>query len=338
MTHVLSTRKHMRYGHAIAQRLRKHGHHVILTTREHPDTIDVMKMLGEQAEIVGKYDPESLATRLGASIERELQFYEMFKDDKPQVAISHGSVELCRIAFGLGIKNICTGDTTYVKANRLIVPLADTLIISKAIPKKIYRNYGAKNIVQYEGVDEVAWARPLKEEESESYEHPLIVARQTEFKASYIKGKDVTIDIAKKLTSLGNVLFLPRYTKEKIEGLTVPEEFVDSLSLVREADLVVSVGGTIAREAALQGTPSIVVPVLGRSYVNDYVSKKGFPLFEAKPSDVLKYAKKYLGRHVDVSEMLTELENPVDVIERIIQGMPNRRKKLETIKRQNQCN
>ena len=310
----------MRYGHAIAQRLRKHGHHVILTTREHPDTIDVMKMLGEQAEIVGRYDPASLATRLGASIERELQFYEMFKDDKPQVAISHGSVELSRIAFGLGMQSICTGDTTYVKANRLIVPLADTLIISKAIPKRIYRNYGAKNIVQFDGVDEVAWVRPLKgEKESERYGHPLIVVRQTEFKASYMKGTDVTVEIAKKLTSLGNVLLVPRYKKEKIEGLTVPEEFVDSLSLVGEADLVISVGGTIAREAALQGTPSIVVPILGRIYVNDYISKKGFPLFWAKPSDVLKYAKKYLGKHVDVTKSFAKLENPVDVIGRIIQ-------------------
>jgi len=315
----------MRYGHAIAQRLRKLGHHVALTTREHPDTINVMKTLGEQAEIVGKYAPASLATRLRASIERELQLYEMFKHDKPQVAISHGSVELSRIAFGLGMQSICTGDTTYTKANWLIVPLADTLIISKAIPKKIYRRYGAKKIVQFDGVDEVAWVQPLKGEESKRYEHPLIVVRQSEFKASYMNGTDVTVDIARQLTSLGNVLLLPRYKKEKIEGLTVPDGFVDSLSLVREADLVVGVGGTIAREAALQGTPSIVVPTLGWGYVNDYVSKKGFPLFKVKPSDVLKYAKRQLGGHRDVTELLAELENPVDAIGKIIEEIPRRK-------------
>jgi len=299
---------------------------MVLTTREHPDTTNVMTTLGERFEIVGKYDPTSLATRLRASIERELQFYEMFKDDKPHFAVSHGSVELCRTAFGLGVQIICTGDTTYAKANRLIVPLADTLIISKAIPKRIYRRYGARNIVQFDGVDEVAWVRPLKREESERYEHPLIVVRQMEFKASYMKGIDVTVDIAKKLTSLGNVLFLSRYKKEKIEGVTVPDGFVDSLSVVKEADLVISVGGTIAREAALQGTPSIVVPILGRIYGNDYISRKGFPLFKVKPSDVLKYAKKYLGRRMDVSEMLADLENPVDVIEAIIEGKPTIRK------------
>lgn len=313
------TGKHVRYGHAIAKRLRKLGHHMILTTREHLDTLNVMKTLGEQFRIIGKYDPTSLASRFRASMERELRFYEMFKDDKPDVAISHGSVELCRTAYGLGIPNICTGDTTYTKANRLIVPLADILIISKAIPKRLYQRYGAKNIVQFEGVDEVAWICPLKQEETEKYGHPLILVRQSEFKASYMKGMDVMVDIAKKLTQLGNVLFLPRYKKQRIEGVMVPEGFVDSLSLVREADLAVGVGGTIAREAALQGTPSIVVPILGWAHVNDYVARKGFPLFKVELPDILNYAKKHLGRHIDTNEMLAELENPVDVIETLME-------------------
>ena len=326
MTHVLEmgeatplpTRKHVRYGHAIAQRLRKLGHRMILTTRKHPDTLSVMNTLGERFEIIGKYDPTSLATRFRASIERELRFYEMFKNNNPHVAISHGSVELCRTAFALGVQNICTGDTIYTKANWLIVPLADTLLISKAIPKRIYQRYGAKNIVQFDGVDEVAWVRPSNQEGNGRYEHPLIIVRQSEFRASYMKGKDVMMDIAKKLTSLGNVLFLPRYKKEKIEGLIVPEGFVDSLSLVREADLVIGVGGTIAREAALQGTPSIVVPILGWAHVNDFISKRGFPLFKVKPPDILKYAEKYIGRRTDVSKMLAKLENPVDVIATLI--------------------
>ena len=295
---------------------------MVLTTRDHPDTINVAKILGEPFEIVGRYDPTSLATRFGASIKRELCFYEMFKDDVPDLAVSHGSVELCRTAFGFGVTNICTGDTTYTKANWLIIPLADVLVTSKAIPKSAYQRYGVKRLVQYDGVDEVAWVRHATPD-SEKYEHPLIVVRQSEFKASYMNGKDVMVDIAKKLTSLGNVLFLQRYRRGKIEGLTVPGEFVDSLSLVREADLFVGVGGTIAREAALQGTPSIVIPSLGWSYVNDYVFKKGFPLFKVKPSDVFKYARKYLGRRINVSKMLAKLENPVDVIARLIEESSN---------------
>ncbi len=277
-----------------------------------------MKKLGERFEIVGKYDPTSLATRFEASVKRELQFLDMFKTKKPDLAISHGSVELCRVAYGLDVPIICTGDTTYTKANSLVVPLANTLLISKAIPKRIYQRYGAKNIVQFDGVDEVAWVKSIKQIQSRKHRHPLILVRQCEFRASYMKGTDVTLDVAKKLASLGNVLYLSRYEKEKIEGITVPK-FVDSLSLTKEADLVVGVGGTIAREAALQGTPSIVIPILGWSYVNDYIAKKGFPLFKAKREQTLKLAEKYLGEHKDVRNVLANLEDPVDVIENLVE-------------------
>ena len=39
------TGKHIRYGTAIAKRLRTLGHEVILTTREHPDTLSLAKIL-----------------------------------------------------------------------------------------------------------------------------------------------------------------------------------------------------------------------------------------------------------------------------------------------------
>ena len=291
----------------------------MLTTREHPDTVNVMETLNERFELVGKYDPTSLATRFKASIERELRFCEMFQNERPKVAISHGSVELCRTAFGLGMYVISTGDTVYTRANWLIVPLTDTSVISKAIPKAIYRKFGAKRIVQFDGVDEVAWVRPLKRRRTSEYDHPLIVVRQSEFKASYMKGEDVTLDIAKKLTRIGNVIFLSRYKKEKTRSLVVPNGYVDSLAIAGEADLVVGVGGTIAREAALQGTPSIVIPTLGWSHVNAYVSKKGFPLFRVEPANVFRCAKKYLGQHIATDKMLAELENPVDVIEHLVE-------------------
>ncbi len=314
------TGKHIRYGHAIAQSLRKLGHEIVLTTREHPDTANIMETLDERFTVVGKYDPTSLATRFKASLEREVAFYEMFGNNPPQVAISHGSIELCRTAFGLGKPIITTGDTTYAKANWLIIPLTDTLVISKAIPRRIYRKFGAKEIVQFDGVDEVAWVHPSKEKSTSEYGHPLIVVRQSEFKASYMKGEDITLGIAEKLTRIGNVIFLSRYKRKETKSLVTPTGYVDSLTLTAVADLVVGIGGTIAREAALQGTPSIVIPALGWSHVNDYISRKGFPLFKVEPVDAFKYAKKYLGERVDTNKMLAKLENPVDVIVRLVEN------------------
>jgi predicted glycosyltransferase len=314
------TGKHVRYGVAIAKRLRKLGHEVIFTTRDHPDTVALAKILGEKPIIVGRYDPLSLFTRLRQSANRVLKFSMMFKGRQPEMAISHQSVELCRAAFGLNIPIIVTADTPHATAvNRLTIPLANVLLISEAIPRGLFKKYGAQEIVQFKGVDEVAWTKDSARVKTPEFRRPLIVVRQMETKAAYGLGKaDVTLEAARKLCSLGTVVFLPRYTAPKDKKLVVLKEFVDSTSLAAQSDLVVSVGGTIAREAALQGTPSIVISRFGRIQVNEYLSEKGFPLFILKPSEVFTCAKEHLGEKFDVKAKLESIENPVDIIEEIV--------------------
>jgi predicted glycosyltransferase len=277
-------------------------------------------MLSEEFVTVGKYDPTSAYTRVLESTRRQLQFCRMFKEDVPDLAVSHQSPEMCRVAFGLGTPIINTSDAPHATAaNKLTLSLSNILIISKALPLSFYQKYGPERIVQFDGVDEVAWIKDLKAAKTD-YEKPLIVVRQMETKAVYAAGKeDLTETLARKLTTLGHVLFLSRYERFDRKNFIVPKGFVDSASLVAHADLVLTVGGTLSREAALQGTPTIVISTtMGRLYANEYVTKKGFPLFTVPPSKVLGYAKKYLGKRFDVKARLAELENPVDVIERLV--------------------
>jgi predicted glycosyltransferase len=313
------TGKHVRYGATIAKHFRQLGHEVVLTTRTHPDTLALAKIINERFIPIGKYNPKSLFTRLQESSKRTIELAKLFKNNTPDIAISHQSVEMCRIAFGLNIPMILTADTPYATAvNKLTIPLANTLVVSEAIPKQIFKNYGAQKIVQFKGVDEVAWIKDFKPLESFKLKSPLIVVRQMETKASYALGKtDTTEIIARKLSSLGNVLFLTRYGKPKRKRLTVVKEFVDSASLVAHADLVVTMGGTVSREAALQGTPTIVISEFGKTYVNKYLSEKGFPLFIVDASKVLTTAKKCLGKKWNVKGRLAELENPVGIIETV---------------------
>lgn len=314
------TGKQVRYGVAVAKRLRTLGHEVVLTTRKHPDTLALASLLKEKFVKAGKYDPSSPLLRLKESLKRGLLFCRMFEENVPDVAISHRSVELCRVAFGLGIPNISTHDTVYAEAvNRLTMPLIDFLVVSKALPKRSVEGYGIKKIFWFDGVDEVAWMRGFKPKVKYDYERPLIVVREFEAKAVYAQGKEnLTKILAKKLTSLGNVLFLPRYRKQPEKGLIVPKNFVDSANLVSQADLILSAGGTIAREAALQGIPTIVVKLLDKLYVNEYLSRKGFPIFTVSPNKVFRCSKKLLGKRWNVENLLKNLENPVDIIEKVI--------------------
>ena len=315
------TGKHIRYGVAIANKLRNRGHEVILTTRKHADTIGLMRVLNEKFEVLGEYSAGNLLEKLRASVERQKLLFEFFMKKMPNVAISHGSVEQCRVAFGASIPIILTHDSPHaVAVNRLTLPLCSFLVVPKAIPKRYIKMYGVKKIYRFNGVDEVAWIKDFKPLVKYDFKRPLIVVRQMESKAVYAgKMPDISEILAKKLTALGNVIFLPRYDRMPRNNLIVPRNFIDSASLVSQADLVVGFGGTISREAALLGTPSIVVNVFGRLYVNEFLRKRGFPIFITKVDNVLTLAKKMLGRKWKTTHLIKSLEDPVDVIERILE-------------------
>ena len=180
------TGKQVRYATAIAQRLRKSGHEFVFTTREHPDTIPLAQILGEKPIVVGKYNPSTLTSRLEESAERTIKFSKLFKDNPPDIAIAHQSVELCTTAFGLGIPIILTADTPYAFAvNRLTIPFAHTVVVSEALPKSFTRAYCAQKVVSFKGVDEVALIKDFKSTKIAGLKKPLIVVRQIESKAVY---------------------------------------------------------------------------------------------------------------------------------------------------------
>jgi len=105
--------------------------------------------------------------------------------------------------------------------------------------------------------------------------------------------------------------------------LITPAGFVDSASLVAQAALFVGVGGTITREAALQGTPAIIIKTSLSQPVNDFLIEKGFPIFKARISDVPKLAEKLVGKKEDVKPLLKNLEDPVKTIADIAEGLEN---------------
>jgi len=314
------TGKQVRYGAAIAKRLREDGHEILLTTRRHPDTLPIAEFLGERFIVVGRYDPKSLLTRLKNGTLRQLSFCRTFERNAPDAAISHGSVDQCRVAFGLGKPIILTVDTPYADAvHRLTLPLSKYIIMSEAIQRENLQKYSINaEIISFNGVDEVAWIRDFKPHMKYDFGKPLIVVRQLEEKAVYTKNAVDMVALAKKLTQLGTVVFLSRYHRRPVEGIVVPKSFIDSASLVAQADLFIGTGGTIAREAALQGTPAITVNVFQNQQVNDFLAEKGFPIFKAELAAVPKLARKLINAKASVEHLLAKLEDPVDVIADVV--------------------
>ncbi len=320
------TGKHMRYGIAVAEELRRIGNEVTVTTRRHPDSLGLADLLNESVVPVGKYDPKSLFTRLLQGTRRQLVFCRMLKKDMPDLAVSHGSVDQCRVAFGLGIPIVTTLDTPYAEAvHRLTLPLSDFIVTSKSIPNKIIRAYCVGGeIVNFNGVDECAWIQDFIPTVEYDFGRPLIVVRQFEAKATYARQETDLTSLARKLSGWGKVVFLARYSRRKIKGLVVPKGFVDSASLLGRADLFVGAGGTMTREAAMQGTPAIIVETGLEQHVNNYLIQKKFPIFKAKMAEIPELSERLVGTKFEVKKTLAQLENPVRAIADIVSKMAGR--------------
>jgi uncharacterized protein len=316
------TGKHMRYGVAIAHHLRSRGHEVLITTRNHPDTLGVAEFLEEKVTAIGQYNPETLMTRLKSGVTRQLELCRIFEKQDFDVAISHGSADLCRVAFGLGKPVVTTVDTPYAYAvHKLTLPLSKYIVKSSAIANETLDKYIVDGeVVNFDSVDEVAWIKGFKPKVNYSYKKPLVVIRPLEDKAVYAEKSVDILKLAEKLSRKATVVYLDRYRRSPLKGLIVPDGFVDSASLVAQADLFIGVGGTITREAALQGTPAIVLNVFEKQEVNDFLVDRGFPIVKTDICGAEALAEDLLGEKFDVSRLLSKLESPVDTIARLVEA------------------
>ena len=157
--------------------------------------------------------------------------------------------------------------------NRLTIPFAHTVVISEALPKSFAKQYCAKNIVTYKGVDEVAWIKDFKPKKITGLKKPLIVIRTDESKAAYAGEKKTPPMCLRKSFQIWESVLIERYNG-KGKAFGDKEGFVDSRIWGANADLVIGNGGTIGREAALQGFPSIGITDMAKTNVNRYLAER----------------------------------------------------------------
>ncbi|MBD3227808.1 MAG: DUF354 domain-containing protein [Candidatus Lokiarchaeota archaeon] len=299
--------------------------------------------------------------RLGHTREEKLLIYTervkelteiiLEKEGKPDVVTSLTSPGAARVAFGLKIPIITYSDTPHAFAVwRLTMPLTTYALIPISVPKESALKWGVKeeNLYIYDGVDELAWTKNAKYDRDVPKELNLTeddhycIFRPDEAVSSYFMDNPdlspklpVNALIVKKVIENypdHKIVVFPRY-KEQTKyfkdqwgsKIIIPKKAVDTISLMKFADLVVSGGGTMTRESALIGTPSVNCVQLDLLDPDRYLQNHGLPLFYEpnieKAADltvkILKNPDKY--RIKDTSKILENMESLNDVILRILE-------------------
>jgi len=315
--------------------LREKGYDVIVTAKKQTQTTDVLELLGIPYICVGKYG-ETLREKLVEEQKRTLEFVKLFdRIGLPKVLWTHGDVSAIRTAFGLQIPIVYSNDTLHaVHVARLVCPLVDWLVAPVCFGKS-WSKFGIpkSNIVLYDGVEEVAWLTKPRAKKPDfldelSGKERVILFRNVEYKASYCK--DVKVDVwklVKELSGVCTVVYLPRYEEERnklksLRNVIVPNKPLLTFQILPFVDLVVGSGGTICRESALMGIPTISFHFWDP--IAKYLKRKGFPIsFVADERKIVKFAKRVLRDgdkyKMDVTNIRSKLDSPIDVTVKYIE-------------------
>jgi hypothetical protein len=145
--------------------------------------------------------------------------------------------------------------------------LAHVVVVPEAIPPERLRRYGAAaKLRRYPGLKEEYYLADFEPSDTVLAElgidrrAPMVVVRTPPDVSLYHRfANDLFASVLERVRGAQTVV-LPRTEAQRAEllaagGFIVPDHAVDAPSLIAHADLVISAGGTMNREAVALGTP-----------------------------------------------------------------------------------
>jgi hypothetical protein len=190
------------------------------------------------------------------------------------LALSHASHELPLAARSLGIPSAYAFDYEFARVQHgLGCRAARRVVVPETIPQARLDRLGARarKVRRYPGLKEEYYLAGFEPDASvpsalglDTDKILVVVRTPPEVSLYHRHGNPLFADVLRKLGADPSVqtVVLPRTTAQReaivglgLPSLILPPEAVDAQSLVALADLVVSAGGTMNREAVALGVP-----------------------------------------------------------------------------------
>jgi predicted glycosyltransferase len=246
------------------------GHQVEVTARDFAQTLELCERFGIEHSAVGRHRGVGLAAKGAGLVSRSLALARWARGRRFDVALGHGSNDVTVAAALLRVPSATAFDYEWAKVQHHVnCRLARAVVVPEAIPPERLEPYGAAGkLRRYPGLKEEYYLadfdpdRTALDELGLDPRRALVVVRTPPEVSLYHRFQNPLF--ARVLERLAGVdaqtVVLPRTPVQRAEvarlgGFVVPERAVDAQSLVSFADLVISAGGTMNREAVALGTP-----------------------------------------------------------------------------------
>ena len=256
----------------VIRRLRAAGHHVEVTARDFAQTLGLCERLGIDQVTIGRHRGGRVSAKALGLAERSAQMIRFGRGRRFDLAIGHGSNDISVAAALLRIPASTMFDYEWATVQHSInCRLAEAVVVPDAIPPERLHRYGADGKIRsYPGLKEEYYLADFEPDQAVLGQlgldpsAPIAVVRTPPAVSLYHRFEnDLFAQVLDKLRGSQTVV-LPRTEAQREEleragGWLVPERAIDAQSLIFYADLVVSAGGTMNREAVALGTPVFTV-------------------------------------------------------------------------------
>ena len=289
----------------------ENDHELIITCRKLANTIDLLNIFGYNYKIIGSHSGRNKIKKAIGFIIRVIKLLWFLNNKEADVAISHSSFYSPIVSWILGIHCIYLNDNEHALGNRVAFIFANKIMVPEFLNIEKVIKQGAKKekIVVYPGVKEgvYLWAYNIKQHDKSSNGR-IIYIRPEPWTAQYYKGRHNFIDdLLVCLHNQGQIILLPRdeqqrnhYQQEKFKGIKIPKRIIKLNEIIKRCDLFIGAGGTMTREAAVCGIPTISIYQDELLDVDKYLIDSGFMIHkkELDPEFVIEFLKH------------TEIQNP----------------------------
>ena len=268
----LTNSPHVLVMRPVIAKLRAAGHGVEVTARDFAQTLELCERFGIEHTPIGRHRGGSLVAKARGLAARSIELVRWARGRRFDVACGHGSNDVTVAAAMLGIPSATMFDYEWATVQHGVnCRLARAVVVPDAIaPQRLYR-YGARGKVHlYPGLKEEYYLADFEPDEAIlaklglDARAPIALVRTPPEVSLYHRLENDRFAVVLERLRGSQTVVLPRTREQREElvrsgGFVVPDRAIDAQSLIAFADLVVSAGGTMNREAVALGTPVFTV-------------------------------------------------------------------------------
>ena len=282
----------------LIRELESEGHEIIVTSRPLANTVALLNQKKIRHTTIGQHYGKNMLKKIFGYPIRVFQLWQYLSKLKPDLAVSQSSFHSPMVAKLMGIPSIYTNDNEHALGNLLCFLTATRILIPEnmPIPSFFRDSLLHKKFIRYPGIKEgiYLWIKAAAIASDRKQRTPSssieIFIRPEPLTAQYYNGKQNFLDeIIAELQDTCIVTVLARdktqfihYSQKRFNHIHLPETPLSFDQIATSCTLFIGAGGSMTRELALIGVPTISVYQSDLLDVDEVLISRGLMIHDPK--------------------------------------------------------